>query len=268
MENLPRGPGVYLFRDEGGHVLYVGKAKDLRRRLSSYRTAGRRKAYRKMRTIVREAASVEVRSVESERAALLTENALIQDLRPPYNIDGAYSFLYPAIGLREKGGQVLFCFTTTVEAWDGLEIEWFGSFRSRLRARDAFDALVDLAVRLGHREPRSRLPELPRVRGSRVVGVRRLGGRWLAQLRRFLAGESSDVLGGWSLALLEKAAARRDAGEVQEALARLRDFYESDIVRLRAACERAGRPPGFVAQAERDALFIRSRHPVRSPSVA
>jgi excinuclease UvrABC nuclease subunit len=47
-------------------VLYAGKAKDLRRRLAGYRNASRRKAHRKMRTLVRLAASLEIRSQESE----------------------------------------------------------------------------------------------------------------------------------------------------------------------------------------------------------
>jgi hypothetical protein len=61
IRELPCGPGVYLFRDASGRVLYAGRAKDLRRRLAGYRTASRRKAQRKMRTLVREAASLEVR---------------------------------------------------------------------------------------------------------------------------------------------------------------------------------------------------------------
>lgn len=256
--NLPTSPGVYLFRDEQGQVLYVGKAKDLRRRLSNYRNATRRKAHRKMRTVVREASTVEVRLQESERAALLTENALIRELRPPYNVDGAYSFLYPSIGVRERDGQALFCFTTSVDAWEGLGFRWYGSFRSRLRAKEAFDAMVDLVTRLGHQEPRTRLPELPRVRGSRVVGVRRLGSARVSSLRRFLRGDSRDALGKLALDLLEKPRARRDASEVQEALDRLADFWSTDIEKLRAALGRLGRRPTFVPQEERDALFIES----------
>jgi excinuclease ABC subunit C len=259
LAGLPAAPAVYLFRDEEEQVLYVGKAKDVRRRLSGYRNASRRKAHRKMRTLVREASSIEVRLQESERAALLTENALIRELRPPYNVDGAYSFLYPAIGLREEEKRVLLCFTTSVEAWEGLDFRWYGSFRSRLRAKDAFDALADLLSRLGHLEPRTRLRELPRIRGSRVVGVRRLGGLPVASVRRFLAGESMDGLGELALALLEKPRARRDAAEVQEGLARLAAFYRRDVVRLRAALDRVGRSSGFVSQDERDALFLESR---------
>ena len=98
MRELPEGPAVYLFKDEAGVVLYAGKAKNVRRRLASYRNASRRKAHRKMRTLVREAACLEVRLQPSEGEALRVENELIRSLRPRYNVDGAFDFLYPAIG--------------------------------------------------------------------------------------------------------------------------------------------------------------------------
>ena len=53
LAGIPPEPGIYLFRDERDEVLYVGKAKDLRRRLGSYRNATRRKLHRKMRVLVR-----------------------------------------------------------------------------------------------------------------------------------------------------------------------------------------------------------------------
>jgi len=257
--SLPASPAVYLFKDVDQNVLYVGKAKDVKRRLASYRNASRRKVDRKKRSIVRAAEILEVRVQPDEREALAVENELIRTLEPPYNVDGKYSFLYPAIGLLEEEKRVLLCFTTSVQAWEGFDFRWYGSFRSRLRAKDAFDALADLLSRLGHREPGTRLRDLPRIRGSRIVGVRRLGGLSLVSVRRFLAGESMDGLGELALALLEKPRARRDAAEVEEGLARLAAFYRRDVVRLRDALDRVGRSPGFVPQGERDALFLESR---------
>ena len=259
-KELPTQPGVYLFRDAEQQVLYVGKAKNLRRRLQSYRLANRRKAHRKMRTLVREAHSLEVQCEDSARSALLPETRLLRELRPPYNVDGAYSFLYPSIGIRDRDGQTLFCFTTSVEAWADLDFEWFGSFRSRLRAKDAFDALVDLAGRLGHRELTRHLPPLPKVFGSRVAGVRRLGERRRDSLRAYLAGESMEALASLSVDLLEKPRARQEAADVQEALVRLASFYRSDARRLRQALEREGRQRAWVPQEERDALFL-AGHP-------
>jgi excinuclease ABC subunit C len=259
VRELPPAPAVYLFRDERGGVLYAGKAKDIRRRLRSYRNATRRKAHRKMRKLVREASSLEVRLQPSERAALLLENELIRTLQPPYNVEGAYTFLYPAIGAGVSGHQALFCFTTSPDAWRGLELRWYGAYRSRLRAKDAFDVLVELLALLGHPEPRAQLPQAPRLRGSRLVGFRRLDADLLESIHRFLAGDSPDALAELARRLLEKPQARREATQVQEWLHRLKAFHASDIVKLRDALRRAGLSGTYVAQAERDALFISTR---------
>lgn len=261
VRSLPAQPAVYLFKDAGGRVLYAGKAKNIRERLLRYRSAGRRKAQRKMRALVRAASSVEVRLQPCEAQALLVENELIRTLRPRYNVEGAYSFLYPAIGVAARGPQLWLGFTTRPGEWQALELSWFGVFRSRAWARDAFDALVDLLARVGHLEPRTRLPRVPRPRGSRLVGLRRLGPDLPAALERFLAGRSPALLEQLSLRLLEKPDARRDSAQVQQDLQRLAAFYRGDAVPLRQALRAAGRRGCFVGQDERDALFIAARHP-------
>ncbi len=255
LRELPASPAVYLFKDEDGSVLYAGKAVNIRRRLQGYRNATRRVVHRKMRTLVREASSLEVHLQPTERAALLVENELIRSLRPPYNVDGAYAFLYPAIGTAVSGHQSFLCFTTRVGAFAGLGLRWHGTFRSRHRTRDAFDALVALLDLIGHQEPRSRMPALPRVRGSRVVGFRQIE-TWMPRVQRMLAGESPRVLRDLSARLLEKPGARRDAAQVGEDLRRLDAFFESDARKLREVLRAAGRRGRFVAQDERDALFI------------
>ena len=261
LAQLPTSPGVYLFKDAGGDVLYVGKAKNLRRRLSSYRSASRRKVHQKMRRLVRAASALDVRLQDSEESALLLENELIRTLRPPFNVDGAYAFLYPAIGLGHVARTTLLCFTTHVESFAGLDLRWFGSFRSRMRTKEAFDALTELLGRLGHIEPRSALPPHPRIRGSRVVGIRRLAGGLDDALVAMLAGHSDGLLKSMARLLLDKPGARREAKQVQARLELAADFYRSDIVALREALAACGREPAFVPQEERDALFIRARSP-------
>jgi excinuclease ABC subunit C len=259
LRELPEAPAVYLFRDETGRVLYAGKAKNVRRRLAAYRNASRRKAHRKMRTLVREAHSLEVRPQASEGEALLLENELIRTLRPPYNVDGAFDFLYPAIGTGWHDGRLLLCFTSSTDAFGALGLRWHGCFRPRHRARDGFDALVELCSRIGHLEPRSRLPEAPRLRGSRLVAVRRIPAALLDPLRTFLDGESADLLGQLFGLLLESRVARREAGEVQEDMRRLRAFQRRDVRALRRARLAVGFGEPFVPQHERDALFLRAR---------
>jgi predicted GIY-YIG superfamily endonuclease len=268
LRELPESPAVYLFADEEGQVLYVGKAKNVRRRLASYRNASRRKAHRKMRALVREATKLEVRLQASEADALLLENELIRALRPRFNVDGAYDFLYPAIGTGRNGDQLLLCFTSRTEAFGELRLCWHGTFRPRHRARDAFEALVGLLGRVGHLEPRTRVPAAPRLRGSRLVALRRVPSPFLADVRRFLDGESDALLARLFAELLERKGARHEAADVQEALRILQAFHRDDARRLRDALRAAGREPGFVPQAERDALFIRARNAAPSPAGA
>ena len=257
--SLPTGPGIYLFRDAERGVLYVGKAKNIRRRLQNYRNASCRKVHRKMRTLVREASSLEVRVQESEREALLEENALIRELRPPYNVDGAFAFLYPALGIGRRDGHTLLCFSTKPEAYTQLELRWFGTFRSRPRAKEAFDALVELLALIGHLSKRTQLPAHESVRGSRLVGLRQLPRELVEGMVRFLGGEDRALLAALSTALLAKPRARRDAARVEECLRLLDGFYEADTRKLRLALERLGRTDTYVPQDERDSLFIAAR---------
>lgn len=258
LREVPREPGVYLFRDSTGRVLYAGKAKDLRRRLSAYRNASRRKVHRKMRTLVRLAASLEVQPQASETHALLLENELIRTLRPPYNVDGAYAFLYPALGVGRHEGRVLLAFTSTPEEWSCLDVRWHGCFRSRVRARGAFDALVALFARLGHLEPTSRLPDVRLRRGARIEAFRRVPPELPAAADAFLSGDSSDLLALLFDRLLESPLARRQACEVATELRTLVDFARRDVAPLRRALRTMGRS-GCVPGDERDALFIAAR---------
>jgi excinuclease ABC subunit C len=256
LKALPAAPGVYLFRDAAGEVLYAGKAKDVRRRLQSYRNATRRKAHRKMRALVRDASSLEVRPQPSERDALLLENELIRTLRPRYNVDAKFSFLYPAIGVGRLGDLALLGFTTAPDTWQELGLRWHGVFRPRRRARDAFDALVALIERLAHRESRSRLPRVPRPRGARLVAFRRLDTDLQQRIGQLLAGESPAAIEELSLRLLEKTDARHESARVQADLRRVAAFFRSDLSKLQDALRVAGRTGSFLPQAERDALFI------------
>jgi excinuclease ABC subunit C len=259
LRELPREPGVYLFRDAEGRVLYVGKAKDLRRRLAGYRNASRRKAHRKMRALVREAASLEVRPSACEKQALLLENELIRTLRPPFNVDGAFAFLYPALGIGHADGRVLLAFTSRPEEWSSLALRWHGCFRSRARTRAAFDALVALFGSIGHREPMSRLPAVPLRRGVRLEAFRRLPPELAAAADAFFAGESRDLLALLFERLLESASARRDAAGTAQLLRTLDGFARRDVAALHRALQKTGRS-GWVRGEERDALFIAARH--------
>ncbi len=82
---IPRQPGVYRFLDEDDVILYVGKAKSLRNRLTSYFGSTKNKAY-KTRKMVQHASRIEFTIVETEADALLLENTLIKKFQPRYNV--------------------------------------------------------------------------------------------------------------------------------------------------------------------------------------
>lgn len=83
--NLPVGPGVYLFKDAGGKILYVGKAGSLRSRVKSYFLESR-SIDAKTGSLVREIADLETIVVDNVREALALENQLIKRHQPKFNI--------------------------------------------------------------------------------------------------------------------------------------------------------------------------------------
>ncbi len=87
---LPDTPGVYLMKDRLGRIIYVGKAKSLKKRVSSYFQAGRTRTLRhqpKIRTLIELITDFDTIDVKSEPEALLLEGKLIKQWRPKYNTD-------------------------------------------------------------------------------------------------------------------------------------------------------------------------------------
>lgn len=86
-QDAPNEPGVYLFRDRFQHVIYVGKAKSLRRRLASYFQPSRQRTDDpKLRSLINSIAFYELYPVHSEAESLLLESRLIKQYTPRYNI--------------------------------------------------------------------------------------------------------------------------------------------------------------------------------------
>src|SRR5215831_4441792 len=229
VESLPGTPGVYLVYDQQCELIYVGKAKNLKRRLSQYRNTVRRKKYRRMRAIVKEAAHIEIQSAETHLDACLTEAMLIQKHRPRWNIVGAYSFLYPLIGIRSANGNIEFCMTTSPEAilkeYPGFEFH--GAFRSRRITGDAFFALMRLLKFIGHANPSNRRNRIPR--HSYIFSFRRLPSNWPGIWASFYKGESALAMEELILNLVENAGARHRPSKVQGHLDELKHFWKHEV---------------------------------------
>jgi excinuclease ABC subunit C len=100
LSNIPDGPGCYLFKDESGRIIYVGKAKNLRKRVKSY---FRKNAFDpKTRAMVQKIDSVDFIVTDNEVEALILENNLIKKNSPKYNIDLRDSKRYAYIELTDE----------------------------------------------------------------------------------------------------------------------------------------------------------------------
>lgn len=104
IRELPHKPGVYLFKDRLDRVIYVGKARDLHRRVSQYFHPSRKmRADLKTRALVESIWGLETHAVKSEPEAILLEGKLIKEYRPKYNVSfrDDKRFLLVKIDLRE-----------------------------------------------------------------------------------------------------------------------------------------------------------------------
>ena len=100
LKSLPEKPGVYRFYDDSGTVIYVGKAKRLKRRVSSYFNKDHESA--KVRMLVTKIRNIETVVVDSEWDALLLENSMIKQFKPRYNIMLKDDKSYPWIAVTKE----------------------------------------------------------------------------------------------------------------------------------------------------------------------
>lgn len=134
---FPSAPGVYLFLDQAGRVIYVGKAKDLRSRAGSYFLAAAA-VDRRTSTLVKEAYDIDFIEAESEVDALLMEARLVKDIQPKHNRDlrDDKSFPYLQITTREDFPRVE---VTREPRTSGVKL--YGPFASAGSLRGAVQAL-------------------------------------------------------------------------------------------------------------------------------
>ena len=128
---FPHSPGVYRYYDAEGNVIYVGKAKDLHKRVAQYFVPAERLT-RKTAVMVSKIADAEYTVVDSEADALLLENNLIKQYKPRYNILLKDSKTYPWICV--SGGDFPKVFLTRKVVKDGSR--YFGPYSSVVHARN------------------------------------------------------------------------------------------------------------------------------------
>jgi excinuclease ABC subunit C len=135
---IPTDPGVYRFRDETGRVLYVGKAKNLRARLSNY-FAPLTSLHERTRRMVTTASSVEWTVVGTEIEALQLEWTWINEFDPPFNVqfkdDKSYPYL--AVTLADEAPRVLVTRTTGIKG-----ARYFGPYPKVWAVHETIDLML------------------------------------------------------------------------------------------------------------------------------
>lgn len=139
IELFPHSPGVYRYYDSEGNVIYVGKAKDLHKRVAQYFVAPERLT-RKTRVLVSKIADAQYSVVSSESDALLLENNLIKQYKPRYNILLKDSKTYPWICVTDEDYPRVFL--TRRLTRNGAR--YFGPYSSVLHARKLLEMFSEL----------------------------------------------------------------------------------------------------------------------------
>ena len=138
LKTIPTDPGVYRYYDDKGEIIYVGKAKNLKRRVHSY--FNKQQQSRKVSVLVSRIADIRFTVVNSEMEALLLENNFIKQYKPRYNILLKDDKTYPWICIKnEKFPRV---FLTRKKVNDGST--YFGPYPSVMTAKTLLEMLRQL----------------------------------------------------------------------------------------------------------------------------
>ena len=231
--NLPQAPGVYFFKDPSGAVLYVGKAKKLRARVSSYFNRGPRDS--RMLMLAARTASIETVLTASESEAFLLENSLIKRFAPRYNINLKDGKSYPVIRLTAEEFPRVYRTRTIV--FDGSE--YFGPF-AKANQIDVYLDLIDRLFPLRKRGEVFRRRPAPCLNhyinrcAAPCVGAIDAGeyAERVRAVRTLVSGRADDLTRDLSLRMKQAATEQRfeRAAAIRDQLQAIRDVTEQQHV--------------------------------------
>jgi hypothetical protein len=258
---IPPVPGVYLMCDGQERVLYVGQSGNLRQRLNSYKNIRPETHARKLVRLACHTEKIVWETCDSPEAARLRENLLLRHHRPKFNRMNVRPEAYGYIGFRASATQLELWLTNDM----GSAAELFGAFKGQRRS--AYGALYRLLhqVLLGPEVALSDLGRALRLAGRAAVPLPNTGGPsregdWAAATRRYLSGESNELVEALRAALPPDPSLPLFWHQVQALdFETLAEFYERGPQRnsrLRAAFNISARPIG---PAELDDLLVRFR---------
>ena len=138
IKSLPSSPGVYQYFDKNEVIIYVGKAKNLKKRVASYFNKNHENG--KTRVLVKKIVSIKHIVVETETDALLLENNLIKKYQPPYNVLLKDDKTYPWVCIKKERFPRIFLTRNVIK--DGSE--YFGPYASTRTAKALLDLIKEL----------------------------------------------------------------------------------------------------------------------------
>lgn len=234
LERLPAGPGVYIFRNGEGEILYIGKAKILKNRVRSYFQESRPLDPKTLRLVER-IADLEYILTDSEIEALVLESNLIKDNQPPFNVllKGGNSFPYIKLTVNESYPRALI--TRRIERDGAL---YFGPFLppglayDTLRLIEKYFLIRNCDLAIDGKLDRPCLDyDLKRCMGPCVAGLctKESYDQAVKDVRLFLEGKNDELIRGLTQRMT--TAAERQQFE-------LAAYYRDSIAKIRAAAER------------------------------
>ena len=199
LKRIPESPGVYQYFDKEGQIIYVGKAKNLHRRVNSYFNKDHQSS--KTRQLVAHIADIRYVVVDSEQDAFLLENNLIKQYQPHYNILLKDGKSYPSICITREPYPRIFK-TRTINKKSG---EYYGPY--------SFGNTVDLVLELIHKLYPIRTCNIPLSSDSiekkkervclkyhlhNCCGIcegigKEVYGEWIEQARQLIKGDAHDI---------------------------------------------------------------------------
>lgn len=283
-KSLPQKPGVYWMLGRREEILYIGKAKNLRNRLRSYRQVTPENASRKVVHMVKLIMQIRWKECEDEEKALLHENELLRKYQPPFNVVNTHPEGYYFIGYKSTLHHMDLSLTTVSEL-PGYKL--FGVYKGRGLTRKGYAALlrllwVSLSPSTGPEVSgyagRFKFPgALVRRRVAASYGFRvdsTLGslirGEWEQAIAQFLDGASENLLVKVTEALLEHSEIHPFYYHfIQENLEILREFYQYGPLRNATLRQFHGLTTEIVPQDQIDDLLViykmRSLSKVKNP---
>ena len=238
LKRIPESPGVYQYFDKEGQIIYVGKAKNLHRRVNSYFNKDHQSS--KTRQLVAHIADIRYVVVESEQDAFLLENNLIKQYQPHYNILLKDGKSYPSICITKEAYPRIFK-TRTINKKAG---EFYGPY--------SFSYTVDTVLELIHKIYPIRTCNIPISNESIEKNKMRVClkyhlknccgicegygkeeyGEWINQARKLIKGDAQEIGKQLEQEMLMKSAELKfeEAADIKHKIELLEQFKSKTII--------------------------------------